>query len=214
MVHAPDTGRLRSLFARPFKLGLRGELRRSRIARDPFDRLEPLFDPIPLTAAREPDPAGSASSPGPERGIGFERSSHAPRTTTRHTPPHARYGLPGALPSEVFGPYARSAEAELNARVDADEDDEPYTAEPTDSLVNRLSRALSAIEPALEKISDDNLLPAVGNGQESHRRAPAQPSKEATRVMKSNEPLARDNSRDSLKMSAASSAGRLGPTRR
>jgi hypothetical protein len=212
MVHAPDTGRLRSLIARPFKLGR--ETRRSRIARDPFDRLEPLFDPTPLTETREPDPARSASSSESQRATEIERVPHAPRGTVQRTPLRTRYGLPGALPSEVFGPYARSAEAELNAPVDADQETEPDAGEAADSLVDRLSRALSALDPAIEKISEGNGLAAVGNSQESHRRAPTNPPKEDEKLMKRNEPLAQDTSHGPSKMGAAPPAGRRHATRR
>lgn len=196
MVHAPDTGRLRSLLARPFRLGLRTEAHRSRIAHDPFDRLEPLFDPVPLTGTRNPEPPYSTPASEPERTVGFASPSRAQHTPARRMRSRARYGLPGALPSEVFGPYAQSAEAELNADMDVDDELDTVTptvppdAEAPDNLVDRLSRALSGIDPGIEKNSVGHLPQAAADGQGSYREDHARLANGDTEVMKSNEPLA------------------------
>lgn len=218
MVYAPDSGRLRSLFARPFN--------RSRTTHDPLDRREPSFaspPPIPKRAsahaAPTADPEPIAPHANPPRA--------KPLAETR-----TRYGLPGARPSDVFGPYARSAEAELSAGVEEDEDDaiEPDHAkedreatggtgaldaeEGPDGLIDRLSRALSGIEPGQEKnsvalfpiVAPESLAPkAVTRPSASNR---------AIEVLEHDELFTDAGSKDFLEDDTAGRAKRLRPARK
>ena len=217
MVYAPDSGRLRSLFARPFN--------RSRTTCDPLDRREPSFasalpPPIPKRAPARAEPEADPKPIVP----------HAnPPRAKRLAETWPRYGLPGARPSDVFGPYARSAEAELSSA--GIEDDEGDTIEPDrakedreatagtealdpegpDGLIGRLGRALSGIEPGQEKISVD-LFPIVA--PQSH--APnagirARASNQATKVLEHDELLTDASSKDFLEDDAA---GSLRPARK
>lgn len=152
MIYAPDAGRLRGLFARPFKRGPHTAAHRDLLTH----RLEPSFDPIPQAAAESrelPSVAAPDRTPPytPAKGPRTERQADTP------TRPRARYGLPGAHPSDVFGPYALSAEAELSIDIDDEQESEnaPATghARAPDNLVDRLTRALSDIETGDEKNS-------------------------------------------------------------
>lgn len=197
MVYAPDAERLRSLFARSFKRGSHTPARRDHITH----RLEPSFDPIPQTV--------TPNRERPSAVVSDRASAPATRADTQRAPdtwsrPRARYGLPGARPSDVFGPYARSAEAELS--IDVEDDDESESrpsatseSEGSDSLIDRLSRALSGIETDLEKNSGDP------SGDQRDARPVEDPSraKNGPRVIALDEGLARDGSTNSLESDAS-----------
>ncbi len=182
MIYAPDAGRLRSLFARPFKRGSRTAAHRDFFTH----RLEPSFDSIPRAVA-EPRELPSVA---------------APDRRTTYTPtkgPRARYGLPGADPSDVFGPYARSAEAELS--IDLDDDRESESASATDhakapdNLVDRLSRALSNIDTGNEKNSRVH----TDDGRQTRPGEGVSRSRNGEKVMARDEELEQKSSPDSLK---------------
>jgi hypothetical protein len=121
------------------------EANRERVERDLLRR-EPAFEPRmePVTTPRRVRPAPARDDDIDEQPVPAEPPVKAPRTATAFPGPvwtprpapqrthTAAFGKAAVPASDVFGPYARSAEAELNAEI-LEPDDEDVLAPPANS---------------------------------------------------------------------------------
>lgn len=103
---------------------------------------EPVFrsSPMPATAsATSPDPA-------PARTFAAERPQ-----AKAWQPPSATYAKRGTLPSDVFGPYARSAEVELSAPVGDEDGDNTSDAAAASGQSDQTSDSTPHVDVVLKR---------------------------------------------------------------
>lgn len=100
------------------------EAHRRRLTRDLLHPAEPSFAPAEPVVGPRPDPGParimSPAAAGPSFAPASPTAGGGPAEAW--SSPRYRYAKAGALASDVFGPYARSAEAELSAHWDEGDD--------------------------------------------------------------------------------------------